>query len=154
MRIRHSTLAKTTIAALLATALLAACDAPPAPQSVPSTEVKAVDTPPPEYPMALACDGIGGKVVLGLTIGTDGSVTGVETRASSGQPAFDAAALEAVRTWRFRAATHNGQPVEKFILVPMTFNAPPMEPEGCYFLDDGTPDDGSLEEGSPAPATS
>lgn len=149
MRIRRSIPAKTAIAALLATGLLAACEAPPAPQSVPSTEVKAVDTPPPEYPMALACDGIGGKVVLWLTIGTDGSVTGVQTRESSGQPAFDAAALEAVRDWRFRAATRNGQPVEKQILVPMTFNAPPMEPEGCYFQDDG-----GTGEGSPAPATS
>ena len=149
MRIRFSTPAATLLIALGAAVGLAACDAPPASQAIPATEVKAVDTPPPEYPMALACDGVGGKVVLWLTIGTDGSVTGVETSESSGQPAFDAAALEAVRNWRFRPATSNGQPVEKRILVPMTFNTPPMEPEGCYFLEDG-----STDPGAPAPAAS
>ena len=124
-------------AASLAAGLLAACEAPPAPQSVPSTEVAAIDTPPPEYPLALACDGIGGTVELELTVGPDGSVTGASTRESSGQAALDAAALEAVRAWRFRPATRNGQPVEVQIAVPMTFNVPPSEPEGCYFLRNG-----------------
>ena len=122
---------------LLSTGLLAACDAPPAPQQVPSTAVAAIETPPPDYPLELACDDIGGKVVLELTVGPEGTVTGVRTRASSGQPALDASALEAVRSWRFRPATRNGQPVEVQIAVPMTFNVPPTEPEDCYFLRNG-----------------
>ena len=112
--------------ALCATGLLAACDAPPAPAVVPSTAVVAIDTPPPAYPLELACDDIGGKVVLALTVGPEGTVTGVQTRQGSGQPALDAAALEAVRDWRFRPATRNGEPVEVQITVPMTFNVPPL----------------------------
>ena len=125
------------VAALSAAGLLSACDMPPPPQSVPMTDVAAIDTPPPEYPMALACDGIGGTVELEVTVGIDGSVTGATTRQSSGQPALDAAALESVRAWRFRPATRNGEPVEVRIAVPMTFNAPPSEPEDCYFLRNG-----------------
>lgn len=125
------------LAALSLAGGLAACDMPPAPQSVSTTDVAAINTPPPEYPLELACDGIGGTVSLEVTVGTDGSVTGVQTRKSSGQPALDAAALASVQDWRFRPATRNGQPVEVQIAVPMTFNAPPSEPEGCYFLRDG-----------------
>lgn len=125
------------VVALSAAGLLSACDVPPAPQSVQMTDVAAIDTPPPEYPMELACDGIGGTVTLEVTVGTEGSVTGATTRESSGQPALDAAALESVRAWRFRPATRNGQPVEVRIAVPMTFNAPPTEPEDCYFLRSG-----------------
>ena len=124
---------------LLSIGVLAACDAPPAPQSIPSTEVAAIDTPPPEYPLEVACEGIGGTVELMLTIGTEGTVTRVDTRQGSGQAALDEAAREAVRAWRFRPATRNGQPVEVQIAVPMTFNVPPSEPEGCYFLRNGDP---------------
>lgn len=125
------------LAALLATCVLAACDAPPTAPVVAPTQVIAVNTPPPEYPLEVACEGIGGTVELFVTIGTKGTVTGVETRRGSGQPALDAAALEAVRDWQFRPATANGQPVEAGIRVPITFNVPPSEPESCYFLRNG-----------------
>ena len=128
---------RTAIATLVLLAALAGCEAPPAPPVVPSTDVKAVDTPPPVYPMELACDGIGGKVTLMVTVGPEGTVTGASMRQSSGQPALDAAAQEAVRDWRFRAATRNGQPVSTEIQVPITFNVPPQEPEDCYFLRTG-----------------
>ena len=154
MRIRFSTPAATLLIALGAAVVLAACDAPPAPQSVPSTRVAAIDTPPPEYPLELACDGIGGVVELQVTVGPDGAVSGARTRQSSGQAALDAAALEAVRSWRFRPATRNGQPVAVDIAVPMTFNVPPSEPEGCYFLEDGRLDDTRPGGNETPPATS
>ena len=130
-------------AAALAACTLASCDAPPPPQAVPSTPVKAIDAPPPEYPLDLACEGIGGKVELMITVGPEGTVTRADMQRSSGQAALDTAALEAVRGWRFRAATYNGQPVETQVNVPVTFNVPPTEPEDCYYLQRG---------GSPAPA--
>ena len=55
---------------------------------------------------------------------------------SHGKFDIDEAAREAVRSWRFRPATRNGQPVEVQIAVPMSFNVPPSEREGCYFLQD------------------
>ena len=91
--------------ALCTTGLLAACDAPPETPFIPPTQVIAVDTPPPEYPLEVACEGVGGKVQLFVTIGTEGTVTGAQMRQTSGQPLLDAAALEAVRDWRFRPAT-------------------------------------------------
>lgn len=123
---------------LLATALLAGCDAPPPAPTIPATAVKAIDAPPPEYPLDLACDGIGGKVELMITVGPEGTVTRADMQRSSGQSALDDSALEAVRTWRFRAATFNGQPVETQVAVPITFNVPPTEPEDCYFLQRST----------------
>src|SRR5690606_37807194 len=53
------------LAAGVATALLlAACgreQTPPAAPVPPPTEVAAIDTPPPQYPVELACAGIGGQ---------------------------------------------------------------------------------------------
>ena len=55
-RLAHATLA----VALLAAALLPACggSAPPAEPVPPPTPVAAIDTPPPEFPLALACAGM------------------------------------------------------------------------------------------------
>ena len=72
--------------ALCTTGLLAACDAPPETPFIPPTQVIAVDTPPPEYPLEVACEGVGGKVQLFVTIGTEGTVTGAQMRQTSGQP--------------------------------------------------------------------
>lgn len=125
------------VLAILLLSGLAACDAPPPAPTIPATAVKAVDAPPPEYPLALACDGIGGKVELMITVGPEGTVTRADMQRSSGQAALDDAALEAVRGWTFRAATYNGQPVETQVAVPITFNVPPTEPEDCYYLQRG-----------------
>lgn len=124
--------------AFLSTTMLAGCDTPPPAPTIPATAVKAIDAPPPEYPLDLACDGIGGKVELMITVGPQGTVTRADMQRSSGQAALDNSALEAVRTWRFRAATFNGQPVETQVAVPITFNVPPTEPEDCYFLQRST----------------
>lgn len=124
--------------ALCISGLVAACDAAPETSFIPPTRVIAVDTPPPEYPLEVACEGVGGKVQLFVTIGTEGTVTGAQMRQTSGQPLLDAAALEAVRDWRFRPATANGQPVETGIQVPITFNVPDEEPADCYFQRYGT----------------
>ena len=129
---------RATAAIAVACVLVAGCEAAPDTPFIPPTQVIAVDTPPPEYPLEVACEGLGGRVALFVTIGTDGTVTGAQMRQGSGQPLLDAAALEAVRGWRFRPATANGQPVEAGIQVPITFNVPPDEPEECYFLRYGT----------------
>jgi protein TonB len=47
---------------------------PPAPPP-PPTEVAAVKTPPPQYPLELACMGVGGTSTFKVTIGTDGKPT-------------------------------------------------------------------------------
>lgn len=93
-------------------------------------------TPPPTYPDALGCEGIGGRVDLRITIEPSGRVGAVRLQKSSGQPALDQAAIEAVRGWEFAAATRGGQPVQSTIAVPMTFNAPAERPDRCFALDE------------------
>ena len=119
--------------------LLAACDggAPtPAAPTGPSGPPAAVETPPPDYPEALACAGVGGTVQLRVNIGTDGKVGQVEVQQSSGNADLDQVAARAVRNWKFRPAMNAGTPVAKWIAVPMTFHVPQPRPQHCFVLDE------------------
>lgn len=121
---------------------LAGCgrsDAPaPAPAPVPhSTEVAAVDTPPPEYPLEQACAGNGGTTVLKVVVGPDGKPSDVQVVQSSGQAALDQAAqVRVAQDWVFKAATSAGKPVSATIQVPVTFNPPQPRPDQCFALDE------------------
>lgn len=122
---------------LAATVGLAACfEAPPAAPSVPPTQPLARNTPPPAYPEALACDGVGGQVVLRLEIGADGRPASMRVLTSSGETELDESAIAAVRNWEFAPATANGQPVASNIQVPVTFTPPSPRPERCFVLDE------------------
>lgn len=131
--LRTASTATVTLTALLA---LAACGDRQAPPPIRTTPVFAVDTPPPDYPLELACDGIGGRTVLSVKIGKDGRPADIRVKQGSGNAGLDQAAQAAVRNWRFRAATTNGKPVETVIDVPMTFNVPQPRPERCFALDE------------------
>lgn len=125
------------LAPALACLLAAACTPAPAPApAVPATDLTALHTPPPAYPEVLACDGVGGTAVLMLTIGTNGRVRASRVVQSSRHAALDAAALEAVKGWQFRAATRNGQAVESPLQVPMNFKPPVERPQRCFVLDE------------------
>jgi periplasmic protein TonB len=121
-----------TVLAAAAALALAACGAgEPERLPDPPTNVVAVDTPVPEYPVELACADIGGKVVLALTIGTDGRPKRATLEQRSGVPELDQLALEAVQAWQFRPATYDGAPIESTIQVPMTFRPPPEGDARC-----------------------
>jgi protein TonB len=119
---------------------LVACgktEAPAAPV-VPPTELAAIDTPPPAYPPEAECNSEGGTTVLRVTIEKDGVPSQVAQAQGSGNDALDKAALEAVRTWTFRAATRNGQPVTHTITVPVTFPPVLEKPTRCFAQGSGT----------------
>ena len=122
----------------LAPALLVACggkaDAPAEP-FIPSTQVMATQTPPPDYPLEVACAGIGGTAVLNVTVGVEGKPTEVVLAHSSGNAVLDKSALERVPSWQFQAATRRGQPVPMSIKVPMNFKSPAERPSDCFKLD-------------------
>ncbi len=101
----------------------------------PSTEVAAVDTPTPAYPMELACAGVGGQVILSLAVGVQGTPTSVQLVRSSGNEALDQAAVAGVQDWKFKPATRGGQPQSTSIQVPVSFNVPQPRPEACFALD-------------------
>lgn len=124
------------IGAVIASGLMLAGCEQSVPPPLPSTRVMAVETPPPAYPLELACADIGGRVLLRLSIGPDGRPTRVETLESSGQPALDASAAKAVEDWTFQAATRADQPVASQINVPMTFTPPVEKPDTCFALED------------------
>jgi protein TonB len=117
---------------------LVACskqDAATAPVAAP-TELAAIHTPPPVYPVELACAGAGGTTVLKVTVGTEGKPTEVLLVTSSGQPALDESAQKAVHDWQFRAATRNGQAMPQTIQVPVAFNPPQPRPDECFAIEE------------------
>lgn len=119
------------IAAMLLS--LAACQpsAPPGPPPAPPTALMLIDSPPPDYPLELACDEIGGQVVLMVSVGTDGRPSKIDLVKSSRVPALDAAAQQGVTRWRFEPATRNGQPVPGKLQVPVKFTPPAQRPAHC-----------------------
>jgi TonB family protein len=58
----------------------------------------------------------GDPVVLSMTVGTDGKPHDLKVFTSAGK-ASDEAAIDAVRRWRFKPATCNGEPIEAPINV-------------------------------------
>lgn len=127
------------LAGLAAALLLGGCGKSEQSQTqavaAPPTEVAAVQTPPPDYPLELACAGLGGKAVLKVVVGVEGKPTDVQLVSSSGQPKLDASAQQRVREWVFKPATRNGQAVPWTIQVPVNFTVPQPRPDRCFALD-------------------
>jgi protein TonB len=78
-------------------------------------------TPEPAYPRLSQRLGEQGTVDLRLHIRADGTVADVTLLVSSGFERLDAAAMTAVRAWRFEAATSDGVPVESDLRHLVTF---------------------------------
>ncbi|MGB2887989.1 MAG: energy transducer TonB [Candidatus Acidiferrales bacterium] len=64
--------------------------------------------PAPPYPPEVRKAGVEGVLVLSITVDSEGKVTDAQVVKSLG-PALDAAALDTVRTWRFKVSP-NGKP--------------------------------------------
>jgi protein TonB len=77
-------------------------DEPSKPEPVFKTEI--------EYTATARSEGIEGKLKLKIVVGADGSVLSVEILASV-SPELDAAAVAAVKQWRFRPAMACGKPI-------------------------------------------
>jgi protein TonB len=59
--------------------------------------------------------------MLRVLVTADGQAEQVDVRASSGSPRLDAAALEAVRRWKFVPARQGDRPLAAWVLVPISF---------------------------------
>jgi protein TonB len=77
--------------------------------------------PSPRYPVASRHAGEQGTVTLRVRVALDGSASRVTVEKSSGSPHLDAAALEAVKAWRFTPARRGEDAVESWMLVPIVF---------------------------------
>ena len=81
---------------------------------------------PVDYPPALAAQGIEGTVLLRLMVDTNGVIVRDSTRVaeSSGYPALDSAAMQAVPSLRYAPAERDGARVAMAFLQPIYFRTP------------------------------
>jgi len=119
-------LAKSTPAPAAEAAAAPASEAPqtqavPAPQGAPASAGKVVSAATlerlryvaPEYPERARADGTSGWVDLAFDVEPDGSVTHIAVLGSDPKEIFDAAAVAAVRRWRYQPAERDGHPIEQ-----------------------------------------
>jgi len=74
-----------------------------------------------KYPLSARRNGDEGKVMLLVKVSAEGVPVKVDVLQSSGFPALDRAALDAVRAWRFVPARQSGKAVEGEVRVPVVF---------------------------------
>ena len=87
----------------------------------PSFSASYLRNPPPRYPLTARRAGEQGTVTLRVLVSPDGLASRVAVEKSSGSRYLDAAALEAVKAWRFAPAHQGADAVESWMLVPIVF---------------------------------
>jgi len=99
--------------------------APPVPVAVPVTppvfHADYLDNPAPAYPPLSRRMGEQGRVILRVLVRAEGTAADVQVRASSGYARLDDVARETVRRWKFVPAKRGAQPVEAWVLIPISF---------------------------------
>lgn len=96
--------------------------APSTTRPVASADPVPVSSPSPRYPQEALRRNESGKVMVRVEVGPDGVPTATSIVESSQSRALDKAALDAVKRWRFRPATVDGQPTVGRVVVPIEFN--------------------------------
>lgn len=89
-------------------------------QGGPIVEQSLISKVKPESPVDANNQHLAGIVRLHIVIGTDGSVKSLEVM--SGHPLLVQAATDAVKQWKYRPTTLNGEPVEVDTVVEIIFN--------------------------------
>ena len=95
----------TPLICTLVLGLLASC----ALQQPDNQTLQLVEGSAPVYPTDLRVKGVGGKVTVQYDVTPQGQVVNVQVVASEPPGLFDAAAMEAVGSWRFRPQVRDGQ---------------------------------------------
>lgn len=88
----------------------------------------AVDTTDPSiihapivYPSSARSAGEEGTVLVEAEVDSSGRAVDARVDKSSGHPDLDAAALQSISRWSFRPATKSGNPVARWVAVPVNF---------------------------------
>ncbi len=121
---------KALVVACALTALrLGAVGAPSGPSPIQAVTYPAygIDEPPqpikkdaPEYPTSLIDSGNSGEVLLEAVVDTHGDVQTVWVIRSS-HPDFEAPAIEAILTWKFKPGIRQGVAVSTYLQIPVQF---------------------------------
>lgn len=80
-----------------------------------------LSNPAPRYPVAARRADEQGTVTLRVLVTREGLPARVDVEKSSGSSHLDAAALEAVKAWRFVPARRGTEAIESWVLVPIVF---------------------------------
>ena len=81
-----------------------------------------LSNPRPAYPLLAIRQGAHGQVLLLVEVLTDGRAGRIDLEKSSGHAALDAAAIKAVRAWRFTPARKDGLLATQTVSIPIQFN--------------------------------
>ena len=81
----------------------------------------------PGYPPALEREGVTGTARVRVRIDRAGRVNAVEDLGATDPAFFAATQRQALRYWRFRAATRDGEPVETSLVLTVRFELPPRD---------------------------
>ena len=84
------------------------------------TPPHAIYAPDPEYPATAVKEHVRGFVTLQMVVGVDGLPRDIKAVRSDRE--LDAAAIDAVKKWKFSPATKDGRPVPVVISVDVMFN--------------------------------
>jgi TonB family protein len=76
----------------------------------------------PRFPASTRNRNVSGWVELEFTVKTDGTTGDIVVTNSSPRKTFDSAAMNAVREWRYRPVTRDGQAVEQRVAVRIRFS--------------------------------
>lgn len=97
---------------------------PPAPPPVfvdPEIDRRFADGFQPQYPPRERQLERDGSVVLRVLVGIDGRVKQVERQSATSDDFFNETRRTALAKWRFRPATRNGEPIERWKTMRVTF---------------------------------
>jgi protein TonB len=75
----------------------------------------------PAYPFMARRNGINGRVMVKLLVGTDGSVSKSAIVKADPKGIFEQAVLEAIQKWKFKPGVYRGRSVATWIIVPLQF---------------------------------
>jgi protein TonB len=90
-------------------------------QGAPAQDLKTSNRVDPIYPPASRRGGEQGTVRLKVLVDTNGRPSNVAVTQSSGFPRLDEAAVQAVRKWKFEAATDGTNKIQAYTQVAVTF---------------------------------
>ena len=90
-------------------------------QGAPAQDLKTANRVDPTYPPASRRAGEQGTVRLKVLVDTNGRPSNVAVTQSSGFARLDEAAVQAVRKWRFEAATDGSKKIQAYTQVAVTF---------------------------------
>ena len=87
-----------------------------------NTNPAPIDTTTPVYPESLIDSGLDGVAKIKFTVNEKGLVEDADVLEAT-KPEFGEAALVALKQWRFKPATVDGEPVSKKVSIPFQFTA-------------------------------